>query len=139
MMKRPDQIKDAPHLGPESRVPPGQFLTNKFPVLTYGSAPKVDLATWRFRVFGLVGQEIELDWESFIKLGLTIITADFHCVTQWSALDNTWEGIALSRLVAMAQPKPEANFIMAHCFGGYSTNLPLDLALDEGSPPVFLT
>ena len=63
---------------------------------------------------------------------MTTITADFHCVTQWSALDNTWEGIPLSKLVAMAQPKAEANFIMAHCFGSYTTNLPLDLALEEG-------
>jgi DMSO/TMAO reductase YedYZ molybdopterin-dependent catalytic subunit len=132
MMKRPDQIKDAPDLGVDSRVPPGQFLTTKFPVLTYGSAPKVDLATWRFRVFGLVEQEIELDWAGFANLGWTTITADFHCVTQWSALDNTWDGITLSRLVAMAQPNAEANFIMAHCFGGYTTNLPLDLALEEG-------
>ena len=131
-MKRPDHIKDAPDLGPESRVPPGQFLTNKFPVLTYGDTPKIDLATWRFRVFGQVGQEIELDWESFASIGWTTITEDFHCVTQWSALDNTWEGVPLSRLVAMAQPRPEARFIMAHCAGGYTTNLPLGMALEEG-------
>ena len=131
-LKRPDQIKKAPNLGPESRVPPGQFLTTKFPELTYGSAPSVDLATWIFRVFGLVNQEIELDWESFSNLGWTTLDADFHCVTQWSALDQTWDGVPLRQLMDMAQPKAEARFIMAHCFGGYTTNLPLDMALEEG-------
>ena len=131
-LKRPDQIKEAPNLGPESRVPPGQFLTTKFPELTYGSAPKVDLSTWIFRVFGSVNQEIELDWESFSNLGWTTIGADFHCVTQWSALDQTWDGVPFSQLMEMARPKSEAKFIMAHCFGGYTTNLPLDMALEEG-------
>ena len=131
-LKRPDQIKEAPNLGPESRVPPGQFLTTKFPELTYGSAPKVDLSTWIFRVFGSVNQEIELDWESFSNLGWTTIGADFHCVTQWSSLDQTWDGVPFSQLMEMARPKSEAKFIMAHCFGGYTTNLPLDMALEEG-------
>ena len=131
-MKRPDQIKNAPDQGMGDRVPPGQFLSNKFPVLTYGSTPNVNLDTWRLRVFGLVQQEIELTWEQFKALEWTTVTADFHCVTQWSSLDNTWEGAALSGLVSMAGVQPQARFIMAHCFGGYSTNLPLDLALDEG-------
>ena len=131
-MKRPDQIKNAPDQGMEDRVPPGQFLSNKFPVLTYGSTPKVDLATWTIRVFGLVEHEVELTWEQFKALQWTTITADFHCVTQWSSLDNTWEGATLSSLVSLAGVQPQARFVMAHCFGGYTTNLPLDLALDEG-------
>ncbi|PKB79875.1 MAG: sulfite oxidase-like oxidoreductase [SAR202 cluster bacterium Io17-Chloro-G9] len=114
------------------RVPPGQFLTEKFPVLTYGSTPKIDLGGWNMRVFGLVTQEVELSWEKFKGLAWTTVTADFHCVTQWSSLDNTWEGVSISDLAALARPKPEARFIMAHCFGGYTTNLPLDLAMDEG-------
>ena len=131
-MKRPDQIKNAPDLGPESRVPPGQFLTNKFPVLTYGPTPKVKLETWKFKVFGLVEQPLELNWEGFNQLPWTTITADFHCVTQWSALDNTWEGVQLDHLLSLAIPLAQANFVMAHCEGGYTTNLPLDLSLDEG-------
>ena len=131
-MKRPDQIKNAPDLGPESRVPPGQFLTNKFPVLTYGPTPKVKLETWKFKVFGLVEQPLELNWEGFNQLPWTAITADFHCVTQWSALDNTWEGVRLDHLLSLAKPLAQANFVMAHCEGGYTTNLPLDLSLDEG-------
>ena len=131
-MKRPDQLKDAPDQGMGDRVPPGQFLSNKFPVLTYGSTPKVDLDTWKFRVFGLVEQEVELTWDQFSKLTWTTVTADFHCVTQWSSLDNTWEGVTFPDLMALAQPKPEAKFVMAHCFGGYTTNLPLEVAMEEG-------
>jgi DMSO/TMAO reductase YedYZ molybdopterin-dependent catalytic subunit len=131
-LKRPDQVKQAPDQGMGDRVPPGQFLSEKFPILTYGSAPKVDLETWKFRVFGLVEQEIELNWEQFTKLTWTTVTEDFHCVTQWSSLDNTWEGVTFPDLIALAQPKPEAKFVMAHCFGGYSTNLPLEVAMEEG-------
>lgn len=131
-MKRPDQLKDAPDQGMGDRVPPGQFLSNKFPVLTYGSTPKVDLDTWKFRVFGLVEQEVELTWDQFTKLTWTTVTADFHCVTQWSSLDNTWEGVTFPDLMALSQPKPEAKFVMAHCFGGYTTNLPLEVAMEEG-------
>ena len=131
-MKRPDQIKDSPDQGMGNRVPPGQFLSNKFPVLTYGSTPKVDLDTWKFRVFGLVEQEVKLTWDQFTKLTWTTVTADFHCVTQWSSLDNTWEGVTFPELMALAQPKPEAKFVMAHCFGGYTTNLPLEVAMEEG-------
>ena len=131
-MKRSDQIKEAPDQGMGDRVPPGQFLSNKFPVLTYGSTPKVDLDTWKFRVFGLVEQEVELNWDQFTKLPWTTVTADFHCVTQWSSLDNTWEGVTFPELMALAQPKPEAKFVMAHCFGGYTTNLPLEVAMEEG-------
>ena len=131
-MKRPDQIKEAPDQGMGDRVPPGQFLSNKFPVLTYGSTPKVDLDTWKFRVFGLVEQEVELTWDQFTKLTWTTVTADFHCVTQWSSLDNTWEGVTFPDLMALAQHKPEAKFVMAHCFGGYTTNLPLEVAMEEG-------
>ena len=131
-MKRPDQIKTAPDQGLGDRVPPGQFLSQKFPVLTYGSSPKVDLASWRLRVFGLVKDEVELDWQQLQGLEWTVVTADFHCVTQWSSLDNTWEGVPFANLASLAQPDQEAEFVMVHCYGGYSTNLPLDLAMAEG-------
>ena len=132
LRKRPDQIKNAPDQGKGERVPPGQFLTTKFPVLTYGSTPKVDLATFSLRLFGLVEREVELDWKAFMALEWTAVTADFHCVTQWSQLDNTWEGVTLATVAELVSPKPQAKFIMAHCYGGYTTNLPLDLALEEG-------
>ena len=131
-MKRPDRVKTAPDQGYGERVPPGQFVTNKFPVLTYGPEPKIDIKTWRMRVFGLVGREMTLDWDQFAALPWQTVEADFHCVTQWSALDQTWEGVWLADLVELAGVSADSNFVMAHCFGGYSTNLPLDIALEEG-------
>lgn len=131
-LKRPDQIKTAPDQGRGDRVPPGQFLSSKFPVLTHGSSPEIDLKTWKIRVFGLVEREVELDWAQFTGLAWAGLTADFHCVTQWSSLDNAWEGVLFSTLVSPARPRPEARFVMAHCYGGYSTNLPLDVAMAEG-------
>ena len=132
LRKRPEQVKTAPDQGKGERVPPGQFLTTKFPVLTYGSTPKVDLATFSLRLFGLVEREVELSWKEFTGLEWTTVTADFHCVTQWSQLDNTWEGVTLATVAGLARPKPQAKFIMAHCYGGYTTNLPLGLAMEEG-------
>ncbi len=129
-LKRPDQVKAAPDQG--ERVPPGQFLSKKFPVLTYGSTPKIDIKSWKIRVFGLVEQEVELDWDQFSKLEWVRMTADFHCVTQWSSLDNTWEGVTFASLVGLAKPLPQANFVMAHCFGNYTTNIPLEVAMEEG-------
>ena len=130
-MKRPDQIKDAPS-DSTGRVPPGQFLSNKFPVLTYGNAPKIRIGEWKLRVFGLVTCELELDWAAFSNLPWQSTVADFHCVTQWSSLDQAWEGVLFSDVVSPAQPSPEARFAMVHCYGGYSTNLPLELAMQEG-------
>ena len=131
-LKRPDQVKNAPDQGRGDRIPPGQFLSKKFPVLTYGSTPQVDLATWKIRIFGLVEREIVLDWKQFTNLDWVTVTADFHCVTQWSSLDNTWEGVPVADLVKLAGAKPEAKFLMAHCYGGYTTNLPLEVGLEEG-------
>ena len=131
-LKSPDQVKTAPDQGRGDRVPPGQFLSKKFPVLTYGSTPQVDLATWKIRIFGLVEREIVLDWKQFTNLDWVTVTADFHCVTQWSSLDNTWEGVPVADLVKLAGAKPEAKFLMAHCYGGYTTNLPLEVGLEEG-------
>jgi DMSO/TMAO reductase YedYZ molybdopterin-dependent catalytic subunit len=131
-MKQPDRVKAVPDQDAGSRVPPGQFLSKRFPVLTYGPIPKITIAEWRLRVFGLAGREVELDWEQFSNLQWQAITADFHCVTQWSSLDNNWEGVSFANVVALARPLPSARFVMVHCHGGYSTNLPMDLAMTEG-------
>ena len=112
-------------------VPPGQFVTPKFPVLTFGPTPKIDLEAWAFRVFGLVEEEIELDWRRFTGLERVTVDAEFHCVTQWSRLENTWEGVAFEELMKLVRPKADARFVMVHCYGGYSTNLALDV-LDDG-------
>ena len=112
-------------------VPPGQFVTEKFPVLTYGSIPKIDMDTWQFRVFGLVDEEVTLDWRKFNDVGKLTIDAEFHCVTQWSKLQNTWEGVPFNDLAKLVKPRPEAKFVMIHCYGGYTTNLPLDVVADD--------
>ena len=130
--KSPDKVKKIPDQGRGERVPAGQYVTQKFPVLSYGPTPKIDLKTWTLRVFGLVERPLELSWAQFIGQGWTTINSDFHCVTQWSALDQTWEGIPFSEVVGPAMPKPEAKFVMAHCFGGYTTNIPLDVCMEEG-------
>ena len=112
-------------------VPPGQFLTEKFPVLTFGSAPKIDLETWQFKVSGLVEKKLTLTWEEFMGLEKITLDAEFHCVTQWSRLQNTWEGIAFNEVMKLLKLKPEAKYVMAHCYGGYSTNLALDVVTDD--------
>ncbi len=112
-------------------APPGQFVTEKFPVLTFGPTPRIDLSTWKFRVFGLVEEEITFDWEEFNALPQVSFDAEFHCVTQWSKLQNTWEGILFNDLMKLVKPKPEAKFVMAHCYGGYTTNVALDVLEDD--------
>ncbi len=112
-------------------VPPGQYVTEKFPVLTYGSIPKIDMDTWQFKIFGLVEEEVILDWQQFNDVGKVAIDAEFHCVTQWSNLHNTWEGISFNDLAQLVKPKPEAKFVMIHCYGGYTTNLPLEVVADD--------
>ncbi len=117
---------------PQGRdVPPGQHVTTKFPVLSFGTTPKIDLAEWRVKVFGLVDQEVVLDWQQFNSLPRVTIDAEVHCVTQWSRLENTWEGVAFSEVLKLAPPNPEAKFVMAHCYGGYTTNVALDVLVED--------
>ena len=111
-------------------VPPGQFVTEKFPVLTFGATPQIETDSWQLKVFGLVEEEITLDWDRLMSLEMVTVDAAFHCVTQWSRLQNTWQGVAFSRLMELAGPKPEAKYVVAHCYGGYTTNLPLSVLMD---------
>jgi len=115
------------------RLPPGQALTQKFPVLHYGPIPRMDFATWTFRVFGEVEQEKVWNWETFNQLPKTQVMLDLHCVTRWSKFDTLWEGVAVKTLVAQGiiQPKPTAKFVIQHCEYGYTTNTPLDLLLSD--------
>jgi DMSO/TMAO reductase YedYZ molybdopterin-dependent catalytic subunit len=116
-----------------NRLPPGQSLTNKFPVLHYGPTPQTDLKTWDFRVFGLVEEEKVWNWEEFNKLPRTKITMDLHCVTRWSKFDTTWEGVSVKTLIdeGFIKPKPEVQFVVQHCEYGYTTNTPLELILQD--------
>lgn len=117
----------------EGRLPPGQSLTRKFPVLHYGSIPSFDVETWDFRVFGEVEQEITWTWEAFQQLPRTSVKMDIHCVTRWSKFDTLWEGVSLATLIAdgIIQPKPQARFLMQHCEHGFTVNLPLEVAMAE--------
>ena len=115
-----------------SRVPPGQALTVKWPVLTYGQTPRFDPKTWSFRCFGLVEKEVAWSWEEFLRLPRVEIVSDVHCVTGWSKLDNRWEGVHIRELLPSARPKPEAIAVMVHADPGYTTNILLeDLVQDD--------
>ncbi len=110
----------------EGRLPPGQSLTNRFPVLTYGPVPKFDPATWDLRIFGSVNNELRWNWEEFQKLPTETITTDIHCVTRWSKFDTTWEGVSFRHIAELAGAKPETQHVIAHCDYGYTTNVPLE-------------
>ncbi|MGB9301095.1 MAG: sulfite oxidase-like oxidoreductase [Anaerolineae bacterium] len=112
------------------RVPPGQRLTEKFPVLHYGSIPKFDRETWDLRVFGLVEDPVTMSYDQLLELPATRIVADIHCVTGWSKLDTIWEGVLFRDLMKMVEVKPNAMFVMVHCEQGFTTNVPLDVLMD---------
>ncbi len=118
-----------PHGG---RVPPGQYLTEKFPVLHYGSIPPFDPQTWDLKIWGLVERPIRLTWDEFQKLPTRRAVVDIHCVTRWSKLDTAWEGVPWSWVMETVKPRPEAQFVMAHCEYDFTANIPLeDLKGDE--------
>jgi DMSO/TMAO reductase YedYZ molybdopterin-dependent catalytic subunit len=113
------------------RIPPGQYRTDKFPVLHYGSVPRADLATWDFRVFGAVDSPFTLAWDQFRALPRKQVVTDIHCVTRWSKLDTVWEGVAIQEIIALAGLRPEATHVLAHCEQGYTANLPLSVLDDD--------
>jgi DMSO/TMAO reductase YedYZ molybdopterin-dependent catalytic subunit len=117
----------------EGRLPPGQSLTLKFPVLHYGSVPGFDPATWDFRIWGEVEEEKRWNWEEFQTLPRTKIKMDIHCVTRWSKFDTEWEGVALRTLVdeGWIKVKPNAKYVLQHCEYGFTANLALETALGE--------
>ncbi len=120
----------------EGRLPPGQSLTNRFPVLHYGPVPPFDPATWSLRVFGEVEQEVVWTWEQFLRLPRTKVTMDLHCVTRWSKFDTDWEGVSLKTLIdqGFIKPKPTARHLLQHCEYGFTVNIPLQVAVS----PYFL-
>ena len=108
------------------RLPPGQYLTEKWPVLHYSSVPRVDLATWDFVLTGLVERPLRLSYRELQQLPRTPLRADIHCVTRWSLLDSTWEGIPVEEVMKLVQLKPNATHVLVHAEQGYTTNLRLD-------------
>ena len=115
--RKPDSIES-------ERVPPGQYLTKGFPIMTYGQTPHIDRSQWQLRVWGLVGEKI-LTWADLMNLPQHEFTADFHCVTRWSKLDVKWVGVKVSDFMQLIEVDPAATYLMQHCYGGYTTNIPL--------------
>ena len=109
-----------------TRVPPGQFVTQQWPVLHAGGIPKVDLATWKFSVSGEVENPTSWTWAEFQKLPRAKRVNDVHCVTHWTKLDNEWEGVPVREVLRIARPRPEARYVIEHAFGGWTTNVPLE-------------
>jgi len=114
-----------------ARLPPGQYLTEKWPVLHAGSVPNVELATWDLRVFGEVERELTLTWEQLRELPSREVTVDIHCVTRWSRFDTTFRGVHWSELAKLVSPRPSARFVIAHAEQGFTSNLPLEAIEDE--------
>jgi DMSO/TMAO reductase YedYZ molybdopterin-dependent catalytic subunit len=114
-----------------ARLPPGQYLTEKWPVLHAGSVPHTDLATWDFRVFGAVGRPLTLTWDELQELPATEITVDVHCVTRWSRFDTSFRGVHWSELAKLVEPWPNARFVVAHAEHDFTSNVPLSFLEDD--------
>lgn len=120
--------------GPPNRhgmpqVPPGQYVTEKWPVLDLGTKPQVDPATWSLRVDGTVARPLTLSFDELRALPQVSEASDFHCVTTWSKLDMLWTGVRLAEVLAMAEPTEQAGYVFFTAADGYTTNLPLEEAL----------
>jgi DMSO/TMAO reductase YedYZ molybdopterin-dependent catalytic subunit len=114
-----------------ARLPPGQYLTEKWPVLHAGSVPSTNLATWDFRVWGQVEEPLTLSWDDFDALPKSENVQDIHCVTRWSRFDTRFRGVHWRELAKLVRPKPTANFVIAHCEQGYTANVPLEFLEDD--------
>jgi DMSO/TMAO reductase YedYZ molybdopterin-dependent catalytic subunit len=107
------------------RLPPGQSLTLKWPVLHEGSIPHFDPKTWDFRVTGLVKKALRLNWDEFNRLPMKEVVADMHCVTRWSRFDVRWEGVQFLEVMKLVETEPQAQYVMVHDGQGYTSNVPL--------------
>lgn len=110
----------------EGRLPPGQSLTLKWPVLHYGSVAHFDEAKWDFKISGEVAAPLKLSWKEFCALPQTEVAADMHCVTRWSRLNNTWKGVLFTDVLKLVQPKPQAKYALILAEEGYTANVPLE-------------
>jgi DMSO/TMAO reductase YedYZ molybdopterin-dependent catalytic subunit len=114
-----------------SAVPPGQVVTTKMPVMTIGQTPKVSQGVWRLNIAGLVVNPVELDWDQFMAMPQITMDAEFHCVTQWSRMENTWSGVRVRDVIELADASAQAKFAMVHCYDGYTTNMDLETLLAD--------
>ena len=109
-----------------NRIPTGQFVTSKMPVMSAFSPPQLDTSDWRIQIFGLVDNPLELSWQDYLALTYQERAADFHCVTQWTRLNIRWSGVQAMLLIGLAQPTDLARFAMLHCADGYTTNIDIE-------------
>ncbi len=114
-----------------ARLPPGQYLTDKWPVLHAGTVPDMDLATWDFRVYGEVESPITLTWDELDALPKRENVQDIHCVTRWSRFDAQFSGVHWRELAKLVRPKPGARFVVAHAEQGFTSNVPLEFLEDD--------
>ncbi len=115
----------------ENRIPPGQRLTDKWPILHHGSVPQIEMAQWTFTVSGLVDRQVAVTYQEFLALPRTRVLSDIHCVTGWSRLDNLWEGVSAHTLMERVKVLPEAQFVLVRSWGGFTTNLSLEDLLQD--------
>src|SRR5512143_475380 len=128
-----DRRKEEERVRKEGRLPPGQSLTLKFPVLHYGPVPTFNPATWEFRVWGEVEEDKRWSWDQFNQLPRSKVRMDIHCVTRWSKFDTEWEGVAVRTLVeqGLIKIRPNAKYVMQHAEYGFTVNIPLEVAMGE--------
>jgi DMSO/TMAO reductase YedYZ molybdopterin-dependent catalytic subunit len=117
----------------DGRVPPGQALTQKFPVLHYGPVPEFNPVTWNFKAWGEVEQELTFSWDEFNQLPHRKVEMDIHCVTRWSKFDTVWEGVSVRDLVdkGLIRLKPTARYVLQHAEYGFTVNLPIEVVLAD--------
>jgi len=129
----PSRLDAEEHMAREGRLPPGQSLTQKFPVLHYGPVPPFHPATWDFRVWGQVDEKRTWTWDTFMQLPRTKITMDIHCVTKWSKFDTVWEGVSVRTLIdeGLIKIKDSACYVIQHAEYGFTANLPLEIVLQD--------
>ena len=127
------RLKDEQRILREGRLPPGQSLTQKFPVLHYGPVPRFNPATWDLRVWGELEEPVPGPGTSSRSSHAPRSSMDIHCVTRWSKFDTVWEGVSLRTLVeqGLIRPKPAARYVMQHAEYGFTVNLPLDVVLQD--------
>jgi DMSO/TMAO reductase YedYZ molybdopterin-dependent catalytic subunit len=127
--KAEDKVRQAGY--DPARLPPGQYFTEKWPVLHAGEVPDVDLATWTLELSGEVEQPVVLSFDQLRELPATEVTTDIHCVTRWSRFDAQFKGVHWRELAKLCRPKPSARFVIAHAEHGFTSNVPLATLEDE--------
>jgi DMSO/TMAO reductase YedYZ molybdopterin-dependent catalytic subunit len=133
--KAEDKVREAGF--DPARLPPGQYYTEKWPVLHAGEVPDVDLATWTLEVTGEVEQPLSLSYDDLAALPATEVTSDIHCVTRWSRFDAQFKGVHWRELATLCRPKSTADFVIAHAEAGFTSNVPISALEDEHALVVY--